>query len=345
MRSIVGAALALVACSCLLPACSDVGVDNVVFVTRTNVAVDLDATPPTVSIGYKRDELVLEPRDENGRVLPVLTTVSTSAKPLEFGANHSFATGDAAIVMSKYLTSNAELDVVTNSPIKLDDLVTALGSGLPGNEISRTARERIVFKTDSSLGLEVDWNASSYPNAVALGYKRKEFAYVPLADSKKKAGMLHLASLLATAAGASQVGTPEESGIVIGQTFATGFAATLMASHPAVRRALGPAIVPNYEKIREEEQRLLAFNTSRKNQAGLVQEIVTLFNALSSEKKGAVIAEAKRLEIWEDEVAETVSHDNFKSRIAAAIDPSKSARSGQLQSLLNFTRTQWGESS
>ena len=341
MRSILTTALALVASANLMSGCSNVGVDNVVFVTRTNVAVDFDATPPTASIGYKRDELVLEPRDENGRVLPVLTTVSTSAKPLEFGANHSFATGDAAIVMSKYLTSNAQLDAVTNPTISLTTLVTALDSGLPGNEISKTGRERIVFKTNTSLGLEVDWNASAYPNAIALGYKRKEFAYVPLAESRTKPGKLHLTSLLATAAGASQIGSREESGIVIGQTFATGLAATLMASHPAVRRALGPAIVPNYEKIREEQQRrILAYNKSLNNQEGFAQEINTLFNALSPPKKDAVIAEAKRHKIWEDAVAESVTHDNFESRIVGAIDPPDIARTGQLQLLLMFTKTQ-----
>ena len=343
MTASIRAALVVAVAGCLLTACS-VGVDNVIFVTRTNVAVDFDSTPPTASIGYKRDELVLEPRDKNGRVLPVLTTVSTSVKPLKFGANHSFATGDAALVISKYLTSEAELDSVKDDEIKFCDLAKALGSGLEGNEISAEGRKRIVFTTDTSLGLEVDWNAGNLPEAVALGYKRKEFAYVPLTDSEKKDGKLHLSSLIATAHGASQVGAPQDSGIVMGQTFATGFAATLMAAHPAVRRALGPAIVSNYKEIEAQGERLRVakFQESLASQESLVDNIKAHFNELNDTGKDAVVAEAKRLSLWKENVASTVTRDNFASRIVAAINASSEGRAALLQLLLKFTEKQKG---
>ena len=88
---------------CLSVLACKAGEDEVIFVTRTNVAIDFDAIPATTDIGYKRDELMLAPSDPNGKVLPLLTSVGTKAGILEFGANHSFATGEAALVMARYL--------------------------------------------------------------------------------------------------------------------------------------------------------------------------------------------------------------------------------------------------
>src|SRR5262245_12707871 len=138
----------------LVSGCSGLGVDNVVFVTRTDVAVDFDTSPATTALGYKRDELVLAPIDANGRVLPVLTTVGTKAAPLSFGANHSFATGDAAIVMARHLLDKEDLKNDGDGFLKYETLKKSLGKGLDGNAISASGRKRYLFTTNTSLGLE-----------------------------------------------------------------------------------------------------------------------------------------------------------------------------------------------
>jgi hypothetical protein len=285
MRARIPTLMALVALGSLLPSCSSIGVDNVVFVTRTNMAIDLDTSPPTVAIGYKRDELVLEPMDEQGRVLPVLTTVGTRAGAFEFGANHSFATGNAALVMARYLVSNRELGGAQH--IDYGKLVENIGAGMPGNEIGAQGRQRIVFTTNTSLGLEVDWNAANTPDAISLGYKRKEFAFVPLAKDAKDSSKLHLASLLATAQSSSSAGSQTETGIQVGQTFATGFAATLMATHPSVRQALGPVLIPNWDEV----AKTVALN--KKSKSANIAFIGTVFDGLadrqSSDGEAAMI--------------------------------------------------------
>lgn len=81
-----------------------VGLNSVLFVTKTQVAVDADTEPPSLDIGYAREEFVLAPVFKDGKVLPVLTTVATETGAFSLGSSHSFATGDAALVITDALT-------------------------------------------------------------------------------------------------------------------------------------------------------------------------------------------------------------------------------------------------
>jgi len=258
---------AVVVASALVAAGCSVGRDNVVFVTKTNVAIDIDSTPPALDLGYKRTEMVIEPVDKNGRVLPVLTTVGTRPGAFNWGASHSFATGDAAIVMARYYLTEAELESPENNTIKLTDL-----DDIDGNAISTNSadREAFFFGTNTIIGLGVTWDTSQIPQSVALGYKRKEVAIVPITAKKgKKKGktagtgtttgtsmgtgtedenVAELASLIATAQAASSVKKMEATGFEVSQSFATGRAATLLATHPSLRRVLGAAIIPKAEE-------------------------------------------------------------------------------------------------
>ena len=74
------------ACTCLLISLTGcgIGLNSVLFVTKTAIAVDADTEPPSADIGYAREEFVLAPAFKNGEVLPVLTTIGARPGVLEF---------------------------------------------------------------------------------------------------------------------------------------------------------------------------------------------------------------------------------------------------------------------
>ena len=299
------------------------GINNVLFVTRTDVAVDFDTQPPTASIGYKRDELVLAPIDNNGRVLPVLTTVGVSPGIFKFGANHSFATGDAALIFARNLLDDTRIPKQTE--INYDTLKSAIDKGLDGNLIDNTGRQRYIFTTNTALGLEVAWTTNNFPNAISLGYKRKEFAFVPITPNQDDTGRSHLASLLATAHSSTNVGGPNDTGMIVGQTFATGFAATLLATHPAIRQAVGPAVVPNWNDavtakkaiIEQQKADVKQEKATIKEQNELVSDIVTSFNSpANAASQPDILQAAKELEL----VDKSTIKDNFPARLRLKID-------------------------
>ncbi|MBL8900484.1 MAG: hypothetical protein JNM84_22835, partial [Planctomycetes bacterium] len=234
-------------------------------------------------------------------VHPVLTTVGAEAEGFGIEMNHSFATGDAALVIADALASPETYALGAEGKVRRPALDGSLyvrqGQGTP-----------YFFGTDTSVGLGVAWNGGNVPKSVTIGYRRKELAVVPLdnqvvwrfaawnknydeatiqhmessgvrldpLDSThrvyqpdasdlrasalritelKSAGLLvayeksKLPALIATAQASARAREIEKTGIRVGQTFATGAAATLLAQHGAVRRVLGPSLVPGWEEI------------------------------------------------------------------------------------------------
>jgi hypothetical protein len=269
----------------LLSGCA-IGLDSVLFLTKTQVAIDADTEPPSLDLGYAREEFVLAPIFEDGQVLPVMTTIGMGAGLLDFVADQSFATGDAAVVMADAFTDPKDYFrgfVKRSNVIDPERRDEASDYKVPGGAViapedpipqgfwrklgwaifGSTKRKRYFFGTDTNLGLHVEWTGNTMPRAVNLGYKRKELAYVPLMEKtaiKKAAGgapaqedldrnQYRLASLIATASGKVKVRDPDGTAVRVGQTYATGDAATLLAANPGVRRVLGPSLVPRYEEI------------------------------------------------------------------------------------------------
>jgi hypothetical protein len=252
-----------------------VGLNSVLFVTKTQVAVDADTEPPSLDIGYAREEFVLAPAFKDGKVLPVLTTVATEAGAFSFSSSHSFATGDAALVMADALTDDNRyiftsatppdptkvMEPTRNSTVQTsstDKVPHGFWKSLWFFLFSSSERQRYFFGTDTNLGLHVEWGGSEVPRSVSMGFKRKELAYVPLIESEEPATSttpatrkVTLASLIATANANTKVSRPNDSGLTVGQTFATGSAATLLASHPGVREVLGPLLVEKYQAIKD----------------------------------------------------------------------------------------------
>jgi len=307
-------ARALVVASAFIAAGCTVGRDNVVFVTKTNVAIDLDSTPPALDLGYKRSEMVIEPVDKEGRVLPVLTTVGTRPGAFNWGASHSFATGDAAIVMARYYLTKADLAEPNGLKITMEDL-----RNIDGNEIAASSADRAAFffGTNTILGLGVTWDTSQLPQSVALGYKRKEVAIVPITAKKGKANVAELASLIATAQAESSVGKQAATGFEVSQSFATGWAATLLATHPTLRRVLGAAIIPKAEEA-EELKKQVAQMTDQGALAAAVMKAHDDAIALGDTTKAAAIrAKAVELKVVKGEGLDATS---FEARVTAYAD-------------------------
>jgi hypothetical protein len=302
-----------------LPGCG-VGLNSVLFVTKTEVAVDADTEPPSLDIGYAREEFVLAPAFKEGQVLPVLTTVATDASAFSLGSSHSFATGDAALVMADALTDNrryvfsqtTELNgTKVKQPTMEGSIETTPRDIVPHGFwkslwfflFSSSERQRYFFGTDTNLGLHVEWGGSELPRSVSIGFKRKELAYVPLIedeipakDNKPAARTIKLASLIATANAKTKVSKPDDSGIRVGQTFATGSAATLLASHPGVREVLGPLLIQEYQDIKKAE--FAAQRADRESKQPLVDWITHAYKTETDPtKKQEFINEAVTLQL------------------------------------------------
>jgi len=226
----------------LLASGCSVGEESVLFMTKTSVGVDVDATPLTLDIGFARREGTISPVFEDGRVLPQMAGYTSQLGIVNQAVGQSFATGTAAVIMSRYLTSNLKPNLGSVIP---DAELTASGSiATKGAE-----RKRYFFATDTSLGFRVNFGMESggLPDGLSLGYKRKEAAFAPLIPGVKDAttGSVALPSLLATSGLGTDVNNPHSSELVQNQFFATGRAASNLAALPGIRQAVALRIMPD----------------------------------------------------------------------------------------------------
>jgi hypothetical protein len=228
----------------LLVSCST-GKDSILFVTKTSLGVDIDSKSPTLDIGYTRKEMTLAPQFEEGQVLPQMASFSSNEGiAVNTALGQSFAVGNAAILLSKYLGSTAR-----PKPEKIiaSSEITARPYSAEG---TLTKAKRYVFATDTSFALKVTFGLETggYPDSFSLGYKRKELAYVPL-FIKQESGkdVVKLPSLIATAAMYMDKSSLRESELRYSQFYATGLAANYLASQPIVREGIARKILTDEE--------------------------------------------------------------------------------------------------
>ena len=86
----------------LLSGCA--GYDRVLFITKTNVGLDIDDTPPTAEITIARRELAISPtyKDALGKeeTLPLLGSFGLTGGSFNPGISSVFAGGDAAVILA-----------------------------------------------------------------------------------------------------------------------------------------------------------------------------------------------------------------------------------------------------
>lgn len=224
--------------------CSELGKKNVLFVTKTSLGVDVDSRPPTIDIGYDRKEGTVAPVFEDGQVLSQMAAFSTEQGFINQAAGQSFATGNAAELMGKYLISNAT--VTTGDTIPVQDILkvhTLRRKGEP---------KRYFFGTDTSFGLRVGLAVENggIPDSLSLGYKRKEAAFVPLIEKTISDSEVEVAlpSLISTAGFKNQI-SPGDSRLLLRQFFATGNTANYLAAIPGIRQEVVPKMIPGAEAL------------------------------------------------------------------------------------------------
>lgn len=192
-----------------------IGYNRVLFVTRSNAGVDLDAEPPTAEIAVSRTEGVIEPTFEDGKTLPVSASFSSNQGGFASffaGASSTFATGEAAAAITALY--NAEDAIYKGGDqqgkvtyLSTEDPRKTEFTAYNGEDLADRPRRKsssgkkkdidlvepgltkpVFLGTDTSFGLKVGWNnpASPAPSSVKLGFNRKELAWAPVSIRQLK---------------------------------------------------------------------------------------------------------------------------------------------------------------
>ncbi|MBL8764659.1 MAG: hypothetical protein JNM07_10365 [Phycisphaerae bacterium] len=268
----MGAALSVAGCS--------VGYDRLLFVTKSNAGLDVDTMPPTAQVSVGRMEGVFAPTYETGDTPPVVG--SFRYRNSDFFSPYigsTFCVGDAALAMTRlYSLSDSALKAAAADAGAIDGKKrTAFESNFdstielphhpsfpsftPAHDREENTRP-VIFGTDTSLGLKVAWSGltAGAPDALRFGFSRKELAWAPLTYMEKNPTGEHsggngpvtvrppsLLATLETGAGASTSFNRAKFEYV--QYFATGKAATALATQQDVRAAIIKRLDPNAELI------------------------------------------------------------------------------------------------
>lgn len=228
-----------------------VGYNSALFMTKTNVGLDVDSKPATLEISLARREGVIAPAFEGGATPPVLASFAIEPGahvPLFPRISQTFAGGNASVAMaSLYGSTNAPPYNPTNynSTLWLREEPKPKVLGVSVKMPKPGTVKPFVFGTDTSFGLKVAWSGltAQFPDTVRLGLNRKEFALAPvfLSHSETNRGLtnaIRMPSFLATLDNSTDVGSPQKTSVRHIQYFATGLAADNMALHPQVRQAM-----------------------------------------------------------------------------------------------------------
>jgi len=251
----------------LLSGCA--GYDRILFITKTNVGIDIDNTPPTAEITIARRELAITPTYQDTisgeNTLPLLGSFGTSGTLFNPTITSVFAGGDAAVTLAsggavstvEPICLSEEPD--TRSPIKkFWHFITMTDK----EDVTRS--RAFYFATDTAFGVKVAWNGTGgpYPTSFKLGYNRAEFAYPPVFITKNdecggninSEGMweVNAPSFFASLKNETRMFGAfgdSELGVKHVQFFATGAAAEAWAERSSVNKATFKTMAPEAATI------------------------------------------------------------------------------------------------
>ena len=194
------------------------GSDEVLFVTNTNIGLNLDSKPPAMSIAYDRADGYIGPVYGNGALPPVAARLQSDLDVFNPVIRQVYATGDAALIVTDREKKKSARQLLSKS------------------------KRAAYFLTSSTLGLKVTF-AGSVPDSINFGYKRKEMSFIPIgtsasADCYGAAGSGEVdcyGSALATIDIGGHIADATDSRIKLSQFFATGEAAENLAADHEVR--------------------------------------------------------------------------------------------------------------
>ncbi len=243
----------------LLPALASgcaIGFDSTLFVTKSNVGLDVDTKPPTAELSIARREVVVAPAFVDGQTPPVLAGFKTGNRMLfGFDVSSIFAGGDAAWTLTEkqpQANSTAALCLPTEPKGDL-----RLGP-LPLGQVTLPREDEIrpfVFGTDTTFGLKAAWSGmtAQFPDSLKIGFNRKEMALAPVFGRAVQGDAacpyrVQMPAFLATIEVGVDAQTPQSAEAAYRQSFATGKAATALAGEEQVKRILLSRLESAYAK-------------------------------------------------------------------------------------------------
>jgi hypothetical protein len=308
------------------------GYNRMLFMTKTNVGIDVDSKPPTAELSVARREGVIAPTFENGKTPPVAASFRLGGSWYSPRISAAFSGGDAALILSKLYGASTpatadmrqfDSSLCLQSEPRLSGLQRVLRRVSLLTEDTDDARP-FFFATDTAYGIKVAWSGTTgaVPDTLRVGYNRKEFAYAPVfgrpitaaewpedqrPEGCKAAGFtVDTPSFVATIDTSPKLAALEQGDLRYVQFFATGKAAENFALQQDVRRVLVEELVP--PQVKEAADR-------RARVRDLVDDIAAKFQSVADPaKKKAIVDEAVRLGLVDPDSQEA----NFLSRLGRA---------------------------
>lgn len=290
------------------------GYDRALFVTKTNVGLDVDSKPPTAEITIARREIAIQPTfpqyqgDETA--LPMLASFGLQGNLFNTSITAHFAGGNAAEYLVKEKIKDfkpKEGICLSASPEDSRSWLLKFYHFITGKTLAeyRSEPRPFYFSTDTSFGIKAAWSGTTgpYPDTLKLGYNRKELASPPIhiekgcGEGKEDQYQVRLPSFYASIENASNFGRFFGSGVSQTQFFATGKAASDFSKRTSVRRKTFKDMTPKAAEWEENSFRQL-----------LIGEIIEIFKTAPDAKKDSIITNAKSLKFFE---STTVDKNNF----------------------------------
>lgn len=256
--------LGLLALPTFLSGCA-IGYDSALFMTKSNIGLDVDTKPPTAELSIARRELVIAPGFAGGQTPTVLAGFLNKNRAL-FGFDMSsvFAGGNAAAILSQeYPDVNTDASLCLNIP--QDSTTTPSGRPLrilaPITLPDATEIRPFIFGSDTSFGLKVAWSGMTgeFPDSLKLGFQRKEIALAPVHGHSEKCTLqnnsegtykINIPSFLASIDIGATITTPQTTHFGYLQRFATGQAANHWASQDKVQEYFLARTAPGGETVK-----------------------------------------------------------------------------------------------
>ena len=192
------------------------------FATKTSIGLEVSGTsqmPDKVSLSTSRYEGAIVPRSANGEPYSVYGGLDADMKwfPPKYTIRQTFATGKAA-------------QIATEVPQP-----TAAGAAS-----NQTSQAPLFFVTDTSFGLKISAGKQDVSPTLLLGYKRVEGTIIPVDKLESEARSVYADITINSSQNETGITTdfPNNNGVRIKQSFATGKAADAAARKPAVQEAL-----------------------------------------------------------------------------------------------------------
>ena len=241
------------------------GQDRILFVTKTNLGLDLDSKPPTAEITIARRELAITPTFQdaigNENTLPLLASFGLTGTFLNPEITSRFAGGDAAIILAHGPTAETRSSsICLNGEPDTRPLYKKIWHSILGRRVKEDTRA-FYFATDTSFGLKIGWDGLTgpYPDTLKLGYNRKELAFPPVfvrkgcsknppptgSETVKDPWEVTVPSFFASLDNSSTIKELFGSGVAHIQFFATGEAATAFVKRPDVNAAMNKKMFPH----------------------------------------------------------------------------------------------------